>query len=405
MANVPPASFEEWTRSFGFTAHSEAVVRSIAVHARPLIPAVVSRFYHELLEHEPSAAILRRGPWQLDDLRRTLETWLTEVFEGPYDETYHQKRRRIGRAHVRVGLPQHFMFVGMALVWRELEQRLRACAPPDLDEKLGALHTLLMLDLGIMLESYKEGYAEEVRDYERSAVEEKLTRAEHLAEIGQLAASLAHEIKNPLAGISGAIQVIRDGMPEDDARRPIVREILGQIRRLDATVKDLLRYARPTAPKVRPVAVDEVVRRVLTVLQEEPALQGRRVKYEPAGEDVTLVADEAQIEQLLMNLLINAAHASKDGAIIRVNTVRSGPSLRLVVRDEGCGMTREALGRAFEPFFTTKARGTGLGLSICRRIAEVHGGTIKLESEVDHGTTVIVTLPVGKDAHTGKVAS
>ena len=106
-----------------------------------------------------------------------------------------------------------------------------------------------MLDLAVMLESYQESYAEQVRRSERSAVEEKLTRAEHLAEIGQLAASLAHEIKNPLAGISGAIQVFRDTMPHNNPHRPILTEILGQINRLDATVKDLLLYARPLPPK------------------------------------------------------------------------------------------------------------------------------------------------------------
>jgi signal transduction histidine kinase len=251
----------------------------------------------------------------------------------------------------------------------------------------------LALDLAIMLESYKLSYGEQIRKSERTAVEEKLTRAEHLAGIGQLAASLAHEIKNPLAGISGAIQIIRDSMANEDPHRTIITEILGQIRRLDATVKDLLQYARPTPPAAIKVGVDAVVRRVLTVLQKEPALQDLTIHYSTPPDDPQMFADDRQVEQLLINLIINAAHASQAGSAIHLVVRNDLDNVQITIRDQGEGMTHETLRRAFEPFFTTKAKGTGLGLSICRRIVEVHDGRINIDSQPGNGTSVSVTFP------------
>ena len=164
-----------------------------------------------------------------------------------------------------------------------------------------------------MLESYKDSYSEQIRELERGAMEAKLMRAEHLAEIGQLAASLAHEIKNPLAGISGAIQIIGESLSGDSPYRSVVRDILRQISRLDATVKDLLLYARPSLPQPRVCELAKLIPRVLTLLREEPAIQRVNVEFEGASAGATVYADEGQIEQLLMNLIINAAHATTEG--------------------------------------------------------------------------------------------
>ncbi len=386
---------EDMKRSIGFTAEDAVNVRSLAHPAARLAPAVVERFYEELLRQPGAAAVFTGGVEQIARLRGLLSAWLREVFEGAYDQNYFQKRLRIGRTHVRVGLPQHFMVAGMEIIWTELERGLRTGPGDGAGAAIRSLHKLLMLDLAIMLESYKESHSEQVRSVERRAVKEQLTRAEHLAEIGQLAASLAHEIKNPLAGISGAIQIMRDGMRADDPHRPIVNEILGQISRLDATVKDLLFYARPNPPRATTLALGDVVTRVLSLLREEPALQRVRIVHEPGPSDAAIHADDTQIEQLLINLILNAAHASPDGGAIHLRITQHAGHIRLAVMDRGTGMAPEVRDQAFEPFFTTKAKGTGLGLSICRRIVDAHGGNIELESELGRGTTVIVDLPAG----------
>lgn len=386
------ASLDEMKRIIGFSERDAENVRALAPSILPAVPAVVDRFYARLQQEPATRAVFVGGDRQMERLSEAVASWLHELVEGAYDDAFYDKRRGVGITHVRVGLPQHYMFTGMELLWQELERRIRDERVDDVEEKIRSLHKLLTLDLAVMLDSYMKGYAEQVREFERSAVEEKLTRAEHLAEIGQLAASLAHEIKNPLAGISGAIQIIRDAMAQTDPHQSIVTEILAQIRRLDATVKDLLQYARPMPPQAAKVELAAVVKRVLTVLQGEPALQRVRVDYKKPKSDTLIHADDRQLEQLLINLILNAAHASEDGGVIYLGIKGGTGRVRLVVRDEGRGMTTEVRSRAFEPFFTTKARGTGLGLSICRRIAEVHGGDIELDSQVGRGTTVTVTL-------------
>ncbi|MHC4697277.1 MAG: ATP-binding protein [Planctomycetota bacterium] len=385
--------FEDLKRYIGFDERDASNVVALRPVVEPFFPAIIKRFCSEIRNDQGALAVLTGGEGQIERLMGTLRTWLDELFCGTYDEAYAERRARIGMMHVLAGLPQHYMLTGLEVIWQELGGVVRKENVPEAAARLPSLHKLLMLELAVMLDAYKDWYAAKVREEEHSIVEERLTRAEHLAEIGQLAASLAHEIKNPLAGISGAIQIMRDGMGDDDARRPIISEIIGQIKRLDETVKDLLLYARPTPPKLSTFTLDQAIERVLKILREEPALQHVQVEMGEVSNGATVQADMRQIEQLILNLLINAAHASDYGGRIHLAIAGNVGFVRLIVSDNGRGMPPETQRRAFEPFFTTKAKGTGLGLSICRRIAEVHGGSIRLESAIGQGTIVIVELP------------
>jgi len=381
------------TQCIGFGAEDERRLRLLAPLARPFIGRVVDRFYDQLLIHPTAAAVFSGGPTQVERLRELFGAWLGDVLNGTYDQSYFERRLRIGHRHVLVGLPQYFMVTGMQLVRDELARCLAPLDLPERDETLGSLQKILTVDLAIMLHSYQESHSEQVRTTERHAFKEQLTRAEHLAEIGRLAASLAHEIKNPLAGMSGAIQIIRGEMSPDDPHRPILQEILGQIGRLDATVKDLLLYARPVPPRAAPLVLGDIVGRVLNLLREEPSLQKVRITQGAFAADALILADDTQIEQLIMNLILNAAHASPEGATIQLGVSRHLDHVRLTVTDRGGGMSEDVRRRAFEPFFTTKTKGTGLGLSICRRIVDAHDGIIDLESRPGSGTKVTVDLP------------
>jgi len=405
MTGMDASIFDDMPAAIGFGKADAERVRSLKSIITPAISEIADHFYKWLLRREDARAVFKGGKQQLERQRGSLVEWLHELVECRVEPSNGKQRGKIGAAHAAAGLPQYYIFAGMELIWQELDRRIRSTNVDSMEEKLESLHKLLMVELAAMLERYKQTYAEQVRMFERTAVEEKLTRAEHLAEIGQLAASLAHEIKNPLAGISGAIQIIRDAMAPGDPHQPIVTEILGQIGRLDATVKDLLQYARPTPPKATRVTVDGVVTRVLTLLRKEPSLQRVRVKYDRRDRDAAVYADDAQVEQLLFNLILNAAHASDDGGVIHIGVMQKNDDVELHVRDEGRGMSPEVIERAFEPFYTTKARGTGLGLSICRRIVEVHGGDIRLESKLGEGTRVIVALPIGGRTERGKSKS
>lgn len=366
-------------------------LRALADAAQDLVPHVVDRFYEVLFQHAEARSVFTGGEAQIVRQKKVLAQWIRGLFAGDYGRSYVESRLRIGEAHVRVGLAQRLMPLAIEIVRVELACGFRALSIPNLEDKLSSLNKLLTIDLTIMLESYKESYSTQIRDFERKAVEAELAQAQHLAEIGQLAASLAHEIKNPLAGISGAIQVIGDSLEADSTYRPIVRDILAQIGRLDATVKDLLLYARPTPPDRRRVNISELVPRLIGVLRTEPALKNVDVRYE--GVDAVAYVDERQFEQLLMNLILNAAHASSDGATIHVDAIERGNRVALIVQDFGSGMPPEVKERALEPFFTTKAKGTGLGLAICCRIVASHHGTILIDSKPGEGTTVCVELP------------
>ncbi len=396
ITRMQNAALESMKRRIGFGDSDTVLIARLAPCAETIVPRVVHRFYDQILADPSAVAIFTGGEEQLARQRVVLGTWLSRVLTGRFGAEHFEASLRIGEAHVRAGLGQHHMLLGMQLIWRELDTIIQELKLDDGAKIASALHKLLMLDLTTMLESYKECYAQKVRSNERIAVEEKLTRAEHLAEIGQLAASLAHEIKNPLAGISGAIQIMRDSMGEDDPHRPIALEIMEQIKRLDATVKDLLQYARPIPPRFGRVNLDETVSHVLSVVSLEPAIRGIRLYGPTSADDHCVGGDEGQLQQLIMNLIINAAHASKDGSEVSVTLTRRDGTVRLVVEDEGGGMTPEVVAQAFDAFFTTKAKGTGLGLSICRRIVESHGGRMELDSEPGRGTCVIVDLPAAE---------
>jgi signal transduction histidine kinase len=242
---------------------------------------------------------------------------------------------------------------------------------------------------------------EEIELYHR----ERLTRAERLAALGELAASLAHEIKNPLAGIAGAIGVMADELPASDPRREIMLEILDQVQRLNKTVQDLLTFARPARPALVPCDVHQILDRVLLLLAEDPSAKAVRVAraYRPGLPRVT--ADPKQLGQVFLNLLLNAVQAMPKGGQVTLTTrllkaegagesLPADAAVEVSVADTGRGIPPGQLGEVFTPFFTTKSRGTGLGLAICRRIIEDHGGTIRVESTLGEGTTFRVQLPL-----------
>ncbi|HSB70529.1 MAG TPA: ATP-binding protein [Candidatus Methylomirabilis sp.] len=244
---------------------------------------------------------------------------------------------------------------------------------------------------------------EEIEVYHR----QRLDHAERLATVGELAASLAHEIKNPLAGIAGAVQVMADELPEDNPRKEIMSEVLAQVHRLDRTVRDLLAFARPGKPDVGPCDVHQVLDWVLLLLAEDPEAKRVRVvrSYLPGLPRVD--ADAKQLGQVFLNLVLNAIQAMPHGGQVSLRTgLREaeggegggprgrGDMVEVVVADTGPGIPPHLLDEIFKPFITTKHRGTGLGLAVSRRIVEDHGGWIAAESQPGHGATFRVCLPV-----------
>ena len=396
---MPDQLLADIQRLVDFGPRDAERLRAWGAQLNPRLDRITDQFYARLTGHPGAARWLSEGDEQLDRLRQTLRDWLGELTSGAYGDEYLHKRLRIGETHGRIGLPQHYMLGGLEVVAQCLREHLPAAAG-EREATLAALQKLLAIEAALMLETYREQYSDQVRDVERAAVRERLNEAEHLAQIGRLSASLAHEIKNPLAGISGAVQVLREPLAEDHPHRPILGEILRQIDRLDGTVKDLLVYSRPKPPRFTRCSLNKLVERVLTVLHSEPDV--RRVGIEFVdSQKLDLYADEGQLEQLLINLLLNATQASPSGAVVRFYATSTADGLRLIVEDQGQGMEEEVVRRAFEPFYTTKSKGTGLGLPICRKIVDAHGGTISIQSVPGKRTTVAVRLPRFPPASSG----
>jgi two-component system sensor histidine kinase PilS (NtrC family) len=223
-------------------------------------------------------------------------------------------------------------------------------------------------------------------------MEDQLRRSQRLAAVGQLAAGLAHEIRNPLASLSGSIELLERELPEldGDARR-LVGIVRRETARLNRLVVDFLAYARPGPPRRERVRLFELIGEVADLAARGE--QGLRVEV-ACPPELELEADPDQLRQLLWNLVRNAIEAGpQDGAVrLRVALAAAG-AVEIEVADRGAGIAPEILDRIFEPFFTTKAAGTGLGLATVHRIAEAHAGSLEVASEPGRGTRVVVRLP------------
>jgi PAS domain S-box-containing protein len=230
---------------------------------------------------------------------------------------------------------------------------------------------------------------------------DSLLKAERLAAAGTFASGVAHEVNNPLASISSLVQSLLPG-ENDPERLTALRTILSQITRIATTLKDLVNFARPAPAERRALDVNEMVRETLRLVSYNHRFDGIRIEPALAGDLRHPYADHNGIQQVLLNLLFNAADATQNGhGVIRVITENArtpqgdGRVLMRVV-DNGCGIEPDNLERVFDPFFTTKAAGAGvgLGLSLCQSIVLTNQGTIRVESKVGHGTTVTICLPV-----------
>ncbi|MBI4615453.1 MAG: PAS domain S-box protein [Planctomycetes bacterium] len=231
--------------------------------------------------------------------------------------------------------------------------------------------------------------ARDVTEEKRMA--RRLLEQASLARVGAMAAVVAHEVKNPLAGIKGAVEVIGSHLPLDSRDRPIVCEIVERIDALDRIVRDLLLFARPRLPRPEPTPLLALLRESVSLLSPDPVFQ--RVAVEISGEEITIPLDPELMKSVFSNLLLNAAQAMEGHGRIRVAVSPRPGSCRVVIQDTGPGIPPEHRERLFEPFFTTKHRGSGLGLATAKRIVEGHGGRIRIACPPSGGTQVEIDLP------------
>ena len=230
----------------------------------------------------------------------------------------------------------------------------------------------------------------DITDRKRS--EDKLREQAALARLGEMAAVVAHEVKNPLAAIKGALQVIGGRMPAESRDRLIIADIVARVDSLNDIVQDLLVFARPREPQLAPVLVTDLIESTAALVRRDPAFASLGITLSGANPLVPL--DVEQMRTVVLNLLLNAAQASGASGRITVTIGADDLAATIAVADDGPGIPADVRPKIFEPFFTTKHRGTGLGLPTARRVIERHRGTIDVECPPSGGTVVTITLPM-----------
>jgi signal transduction histidine kinase len=289
------------------------------------------------------------------------------------------------RYGLRGGLAAGFLSVGVFLPHLKLHLH-----EPEVYQNQTAEMIMFVL-IGSVAGLLSDALKREHRRYEQAV--DQLLLADRLSSLGQLSAALVHEIRNPLASIKGAAEAIESEIPRGNRKREFFDAITSEVNRLNKLITEFLNFARPRSPEMLPTQPNAVVRSVLSLVKKES--ERLRVSLTTSLDDKVpeILMDGEQIKQALLNLVINAMHATPPGGRIELSTSQTSGSVRLTVKDSGLGIPESIRERLFTPFVTTKEGGTGLGLAIAMRLVKQHNGMIEVKDVPEGGTIFEIELP------------
>lgn len=221
--------------------------------------------------------------------------------------------------------------------------------------------------------------------------EDNMLRSEKLRVVGELAAGMAHEIRNPMTAVKGFLQISKEN---NYSIEPYYELLMMEVSRVSELTSELLQFSKPNAGDVRVINLQESIQRAVSLAESEANYYSHVIQFEPGQEEMHVRMDRDKLVQVLLNLIKNAFDAMSEPGTVELVATRTEVECVIEVHDTGKGMTEEELKQIFNPFFTTKETGTGLGLSICHKIMNDHGGAIEVESRKQHGTTFRLTLPL-----------
>jgi signal transduction histidine kinase len=377
--------FEELKRYVGFSQEDEQALRSLHTVVRAHFSRIAEVFYARILEHEGARTALEGGESQVGHLKGALHVWMDQLLRGPWDEAYFDLRCRIGRMHVRIALPQHYMFGAMNVLRQEfntlIDEHYRE-RHKELAMVRQALSKILDLELAIMLHTYREDLLAQQ------------ARSERLSTFGQLVGSIGHELRNPLGVIETSLFILKGRQPAGDERMAKHLDRIGeQVSIANRIVSDLLDMIRDKPLKAEPVRLDEVWRSAVSAVQHA---SGVTVGERGLTGLPEVQGDPHQLRQVFLNLLENAVQALGESGTVELTAKALPAAVELAIEDSGPGVSEAIRRRLFEPLMTTKARGIGLGLPLVKRILERHGGSIFYAPRPESGTGArfVLRLPV-----------
>lgn len=376
----------------GFDDASARRLQALGPRMRRFYPGIVDQFYEAVLR-DPGTRAVVRDESQVRRLKGSLRDWLEGLFAGSYGEEYFEKRSRIGRMHVKVGLEQQYMLAAMNVIRTGLHRGLAELSggqPGNLVDHQ-AIDQICDIELAIMLETYREDY-----------VLKKTAEAESLAVMGRLTAGLAHEVRNPLNAAKLQLDVLRRNaasVRDESTRRKIERRtnlVQDELRRLSLLLDDFLNLAR--ARRLEPVRCDACSLLIEVVELRRPEIESQGIEFidDIGGPPCELVAERDRLKQVVNNLITNAVEAVADSGEPRIQITSRSMDGRweVAIVDNGPGVSPEVAERAFESFVTTKDAGTGLGLAIVKRIVDLHGGHAALAPVPEGGTRAWFWIPM-----------
>jgi signal transduction histidine kinase len=372
--------FEELKRYVHFGAADEAQLRALHPLAEPSFHDIARLFYERILAHEEASTVLRGGESQVGQLKVSLVAWMDSLLRGPWEEAYWEQRYRIGRVHVRIGMPQHYMFGAMNVIRGELDRITleRLAGAPALEPTRAAVGKIIDLELAVMLHTYRDDLLAQQ------------ARVERLSTFGQLVGSIGHDLRNPLGVIETSLFILKGRVGEDERARKHVDRIKEQLDLANGIITNLLDmiHNRPLARE--PVRLAGVVEAAAAAVKRPP---GVALDLEGLGALPTVEGDPVQLRQILLNLMENAVFAASPEGTVTVRGELAGGAVLLRVEDTGPGVDAATRRRLFEPLITTKTRGIGLGLALVKRIAERHGGGVEYSDREGGGARFTVRLP------------
>jgi signal transduction histidine kinase len=373
--------YQELQRYVGWQDEDARRVAAVEALLAPALPALIDDFYARIELHPDARKVITGGAAQIKRLKGTLLNWLRELLRGPYDHNYATRRWQVGRRHVEIGLDQVYTNAALARLRAGLTDALERSWPHDPDGLAAtrrSLGTLLDLDLALIEDAYQTEYVQ------------RQQRVERLAAIGQVAAGIAHELRNPLNVIKTSVYYLLNARnPPPEKRAEHLARVERHVLLADNVITALANFAKMPVPAMQPCPV----RRLF-----EEALEAATL---PADVAVTIdcpadlppaLADPAQVRIVLGNLIRNAREAMPQGGQLALRARRDGDGLELAVADSGVGIAPELLGRIMEPLYSTKARGLGLGLALSRAILDKNNGSLRVASEPGRGSTFTVRL-------------